>query len=519
MKIGLVKFCIPIDLLVGDSVSNSGVEDRYGFIRELLRRGHEIHIFTPLVRGTESSPREERFIQDYEEKDIPEHVRWLKKIHYHPRDLPVGKLKMDVLVAEAGVGNAVFGNKHAETGEENPESTLIRRFVHVVDAHRGPVFYLQNDPTLPFYFRQLAGRKYPWGDPKNGYTNPTDENRREGWVRDSAWATHDEIFKGKRSIILTRTPPDHMEFMIEKYDSDRSGYKEYRKLLHFEYCPPAYEYSNGDAFSFQREFKYPLFYSGGDRHRRHAFRRYYEDMGVPTYVSGKWKDDVKATFEGINWLGWINTRTDFYSQLNLAGCVIQILPRTIGRLGFWTARPMEVPAMKSMCFMDGEIRNASDMVFDDWFVVKNKQEAQRKIAAYLSMPNIDRRRIVETQLAYCRNLFTWERFVNVFTALANKHAKQELRTVPRPVVASMSYGVNHVGENSPEWLASTALEQVPEIGTGKPEEPVGEVLVVPPEPAASEPPAPSVSPPGAVLARSAEVGFLDIPITSFPGLK
>ena len=62
MKMGLIKLCIPIDIDVLGSISNSGVDDRYGFLRELVNRGHDITIFTPLVKGSKNSPKEERWL-------------------------------------------------------------------------------------------------------------------------------------------------------------------------------------------------------------------------------------------------------------------------------------------------------------------------------------------------------------------------------------------------------------------------------------------------------------------------
>lgn len=414
LKFGLLKFCIPIDLDALGSVSNGGTDDRYGLIKELINRGHDVTVFSALTRGTKNNPREERWM--LEEKDIeniPEHVRFIKKMKYHPVELPVGENSVDILIVESGVGNTTFTNNHYPD-KDSPESGLIRRFSHVINAHKGPVMYMHNDPSLPFYFRQMAGRKYPWGHKKNGYTNPIPANRGEKWVRDSAWGTFDEMFKDKKSIIITRCLPSQFEFMIDTYDMDRCGYKEFKDQLKFEYIPPAYPYELCEGYKYQKNIEYPLFYSGGDRRRRRSFRRYYEDMGVPTFVSGKWKEQAMEAFDGINFLGWLDTRRDLLQQLNKSGCVIQIQPKDASKMGWWTARPMEVPACKSMIFIDGMITNAEDHVFDKWFVVKSKEDAIKKVHSFLNISLKDRISIIETQLAYCRNYFTWKRFADEF---------------------------------------------------------------------------------------------------------
>lgn len=422
MHFGLCKFCIPITFNVLGSTSNDGSDDRYGFIKELLSRGHQVTIFTSLAKGTRNNPKDERYILG-EEKDIPKDLRFLKQLGYMPGELPTGKNKVDVLIAEAGVGNFTFQNNYASEDLPEEERNLIRRFVQIIDAHKGPVFYMHNDPSLPFYFRQLAGRKYPWGHKKNGYTNPIKENRGSKWVRDSGWGTYSEIFDNKTSIILTRCLPDKFEYMIDNYNVDRAGYKEYQKELKFEYVPPAYSYELCNDLEFEKGIKYPLFYSGGDRRRRIAFRRFYEEIGVPTYVSGKWKPEAMNTFEGIDFMGWLEDRQALLKTINRAGCVVQIQPKDASRMGWWTARTMEVAACKSMPFIDGSIASAQDLLFDDWFVLKSKDEARKKISAFLKLTYRDRIKIVETQLAYSKTYFTWKRYTDVFISLCQKYVK------------------------------------------------------------------------------------------------
>lgn len=420
MHIGLLKFCIPLTFNVLGSTSNDGSDDRYGFIKELLKRGHKVTIFTPLTKGTRNNPKDERMLLETDEELIPKNLRFLKQIGYMPGELPIGENKVDILVCEAGVGNFLYRNNYAKD-LDGVDASLIRRFMHVIDAHKGPVFYMHNDPSLPFYFRQLAGRKYPWNHKNNGYTNPIKENRGNKWVRDSGWGTYSEIFDNKKSVILTRCVPDKFEFMIDNYNVDRAGYKEYQKELSFEYVPPAYSYELCDDLHFEKGIKYPLFYSGGDRRRRIAFRKFYEEMGVPTYVSGKWKEEAMQTFDGINFMGWLEDREALLKTVNRAGCVVQIQPKDASKMGWWTARTMEVAACKSMPFIDGSIVSGKNMVFDDWFVLKSKDEAQKKIAAFLRSSYKDRIRIIETQLAYCQTYFTWKKFTDVFITLCQKY--------------------------------------------------------------------------------------------------
>lgn len=421
MRIGLLKFCIPLTFDVLGSTSNDGSDDRYGFIKELLNRGHEVTIFTPLARGTRLNPKDERYILK-DENEIPKNLRFLKQIGYMPGELPTGENKVDVLLAECGVGNFMYRNNYA-VNLEGDEASLIRRFMHVIDAHKGPVFYMHNDPSLPFYFRQLGGRKYEWGHKKNGYTNPIKENRGNKWVRDSGWGKYSEIFDNKTSVVLTRCIPEKFEYMIDNFNVDRAGYKEFSDHLHFEYMPPAYSYELCDDLYFEKGIDYPLFYSGGDRRRRIAFRKFYEEMGIPTFVSGKWKEPAMETFDGINFMGWLEDRQALLKTLNRAGCVVQIQPKDASRMGWWTARTMEVAACKSMPFIDGSIVSGKDLVFDDWFVLNSKEEARNKIAAFLRSSYRDRMNIIETQLAYSKTYFTWKRFTDVFISICQKYMK------------------------------------------------------------------------------------------------
>ncbi len=337
---------------------------------------------------------------------------------YAPKGLPVGDLKVDVLIADAGVGSMNFPDNWSDDPMV-PEGSLIRRFMHVLDAHQGLVIYMHNDPSLPFYFRQLAGRRYGWGHKQNGYTNPIAANRGEKWVRDSGWGNFSEVFDNKKSVVLTRALPKHFEYMIDNFDTDRAGYREYSPFLNFEYVPPAYDYSLCN-YEYSK-IDLPLFYSGGDRRRRIAFRRFYEEMGVPTYVSGKWDEDTMESFDGINFMGWLEDRKALLDTINKAGCVVQIQPKDAARLGWWTARTMEVPACKSMCFIDGSIQQASDLVFDKWFVLKDKEDARRKIKTFLNLRMKDRIKIIELQNSYCKTLFTWKRFADVFMSICKKY--------------------------------------------------------------------------------------------------
>lgn len=447
MKIGLIKFCIPLDVEFYGNTSNSGTDDRYGFLKELVRRGHEVTIFTPLAKGTKNNPREERWITG-EDENVPGKIKFLMKMGYAPGRLPVGDLKQDVIICEAGVGNMQFPN-HYYPDQESPEASLIRRFVHVLNAHKGLVVYMHNDPSLPFYFRQIAGRSYPWGHKKNGYTNPVEANRREKWVRNSAWGTYDEIFSGKKSVVLTRCLPEQFDFMFENYSSDRAGYCDYKKELSFEYIQPAYAYDLCEGLKHRPAATYPLFYSGGDRRRRIAFRKNYEDMGVPTYVSGGWKEEAMAAFDGINFLGWLENREALLSHINKAGAVIQIQPKDASRMGWWTARPFEVVACRSMPFIDGSITRGSELVFDPYFVVKSKDDAREKLRAFLSMPFLDRVGLIETQLAYCRTMFNWQKFTDSFIAICNKHMDKsgDNARVPRMPYLDLTSGLSRrVGE-------------------------------------------------------------------------
>lgn len=419
MKIGIIKFCIPIDFEVLGSTTNSGVDDRYGFFKELISRGHEIIVFTPLVKGTKNNPKEERWITN-KDIDIPDKVKFIRNIGYAPGKLPIGENKVDVMICEAGVGNMQFPN-HYYGDIESPEGSLIRRFMHVLNAHKGLVIYMHNDPSLPFYFRQMAGRKYPWGHKRNGYTNPSNENRQPKWVRDSAWGTFDEVFKDKKSVVLTRSLPEHFDFMIDNFNSDRAGYKEFSKYMDFEYIRPAYSYDLCDDLSFNQKIEYPLFYSGGDRRRRIAFRKFYEEMGIPTYVSGKWSDEAMNSLDGINFMGWLEDRKMLLEHLNKAGCVVQIQPKDASKMGWWTARVFEAAACKTMGFVDSNIDKSESFVFDDYFVLKNKEDGVSKIRSFLSMSYKDRCKIIETQLAYCKTNFTWKKFTDSFMAICRKH--------------------------------------------------------------------------------------------------
>ena len=425
MHFGLIKFCIPIDFEVLGSTTNSGVDDRYGLFKELIARGHQVTIFTPLVKGTRNNPKEERWLTG-EESDVPENMKWIRNMGYAPGELPLGENRVDVLIAEAGVGNVMFRNNYYPD-PESPEASLIRRFMHVIDAHKGPVIYMHCDPSLPFYFRQLAGRKYPWGHKRNGYTNPTEANRGEKWVRDSAWGTHDELFSEKTSIMLTRAVPEQTEFMIDNYSVDRAGYNEFKDKISFEYVPPAYAYDLCSDYQ-PNAIEYPLFYSGGDRRRRIAFRKYYEEMGVPTYVSGKWQEEAMETFDDINFMGWLEDRKSLLDTLNKAGCVVQIQPKDAAKMGWWTARTMEVPSCKSMCFIDGNIAAAEDLVFDKWFVLKNKEDAIKKIRTFLGLTMRERIQIIELQHSYCKTLFTWKRFADVFMSICLKYLGKSVVT-------------------------------------------------------------------------------------------
>jgi len=388
-SVGWLKLNLAMELDYFNSTTNGNSDDRIGMIKALVKRGYDITIYSAVHRRDEGL-----FNGDFEGR---KYLSFLKNVKYKPNKYP----KSDILIVEPGPDNMTYSYPYDKS------KPFMRWIFECIDKHIGPVIWLHGDPILPIPFRQMAFAKYPWGHKNNGYTNLS--MRGEKWVVNSGWSTYDEMFSKKKHYVLLR--PKKIDLAVDMYNGSRAGYKDLAEHFEFRHMPVGYEYSFFKDYLVMINPNNFLIYTGGDRSRRKSFREYYNGTGYSTKVTGKWGDDVKESFSGIEFIGWLRNRREIQNFINNSKVCVQIASTKGSLTGCVTARLFEVAAGRCISLIDGSIYRAKDFVPDKWFVVNGKDRALKKYRKISRMSYKDRKKLIYEELNFMRENYTWERSI------------------------------------------------------------------------------------------------------------
>jgi len=403
MNIAWIKVSLPIEIDYRLADTNTGVDDRAGFMEAFANRGHRITIYTGI------KPHDETLFSNKKEeiKKRP-WMYWVKNIRYKPTKFPK---KDDVLIVECGADTTNFGCKHTK-------QTCIRRFAELVDSFEGPVFYLHRDPTMPFQFKQFTLKRYPWGHKMNGYSNPIPgkTTKIKNWAMWSQWGTFDELFKNKTTVLVAPvTKPELLPelFNVGEGYAGRTGYGDLQEHINFETCSPAYD---SKLFEY-RQFKTrglkglsdeKVLYTGGDRGRRASFRRLCSGVEQGVLATGLWKDEkFNDSLDNVELTGWLDTRREVQELINRSLCTIQVTTTKGEKLGWVTAKTFEAAYGRSFLLMDKNIDQGNRFVIDDYFLVKDAREVSEKVKGLLTLSKSERRDFHDVQIEHMK-VFDWD---------------------------------------------------------------------------------------------------------------
>ena len=417
MNIAWIKVSLPIELDYFKSSSNSGADDRAGFMECFINRGHFITIYTCI------KPHDETLFQDSDELKQRPYMSWIKNIKYKPTAIKISH-KNDVLIVEAGADTMNFKDPYTH-------KPFLRRFAELVNTFEGPVFYLQVDPTQPFQFKQFVAKKYPWGHEMNGYTNPIPGKTTgvKHWVMHSSWATKDEIFKNKKTILVAKTT--EIESLINLFNkgegfAGRTGYGVLRDKINFESIPMAYDpkwftYRIFKTLPKQKLLPTKVIYSGGDRNRRKSFRRLCSGTDCGVLVTGTWKDEkFNSSLDNVHFSGWLEKRTDVADLINHSLCGIQVTTSNAEKLGWVTAKTFETVYGRSFLLMDKNIVGGEKFVIDSMLLVEDANDVSR-VVKDLSQLNLQERKELHDKQIELAQKFTWEKVIIKMEELFKKY--------------------------------------------------------------------------------------------------
>lgn len=416
MRLGWIKVTLSMELDYRASTTNTGCDDRAGFMKAFHEQGHEQTIYTGI------KPHDEvLFSNKKEELKQRPWMYWVKNIKYKPTKFPK---KEDVLIVECGADTTNFGCKYTK-------KSGIRRFAELVDSFEGPVFYLHRDPTQPFQFKQFVFKKYPWGHKMNGYSNPIDGETKgyKNWAMYSQWGTFEELFFNKKAIVVAPvTKPELLPelFNIGKGYNGRTGYGDLQEFINYEKCSPAYDpdlfkYRKFKTRASQHLNKQKVLYTGGDRSRRASFRRLCSGVKQGVLVTGDWKDEkFNNSLDNVTMTGWLKSRKEVQELINRSLCTIQVTTTKGQQLGWVTAKTFEAVYGRSFLLMDKEIDQGNRFTAGDYFLVQNAADVTRKVKELSQLSLKERRDFHDAQIENISK-YTWSRVAEEMGVLFERY--------------------------------------------------------------------------------------------------
>ena len=276
MKIGWCKLTMLLEL--DFNLAKVGYcEMRVGWIRAMQKQGHTIKVLTPFTKETADTYAKLQKDADYNYGGkFP--IDWIGDIEYDPKG---GAADCDLLIVECAATNFMFTDKI--TGQP-----CMRRVCDILNGYKGLVVIEQSDPDLAFPFWKFARSKYDWEHKDNPYRNNTHKGKEN--LEDYGWATHDEIFKDKKYLVVIKS--QDIEAAIKTMDGTRYGYKRLYEegVIDVAYIGQVYDPALTGGWGFNEVPHYDLIYAGYPRNREKDFQKYMFDQ--PFYmqlaVIGPW---------------------------------------------------------------------------------------------------------------------------------------------------------------------------------------------------------------------------------------
>ena len=380
MNIGWLRLSMSIEL--DFNIAKSGFsQERCPIIRNLIRRGHDITLYTPISKKEENN-RENILAGNISKEWDNSHI---VDINYKPADLP--DENCDVLIVESGALNFGFFDKYTKIPQ-------IRRMAEIINAHKGLVILLQNDPDLPFPFYKLAGSEMDWNHPENAYRLGKGTTKYCTNLEDYGWSTYDELFKDKKWIVLTKSANE--ELVYNAFNSSRSKFKSFEKELTLKFLPTPQTSEFINNIEIKEIPQYDIFCPGYPRNREKSFEnlflqfvKYYNLASCGLWDRSKncdYKDDCVEL--GMENLGFIDSYQEMYKIINDSNAVIHLGVSKTRKLGWITGRYIEGIFCKTLAFYDDSMIGYDSYI--DYRFSINKDNAYEKFK-WLSKLNYEQR--------------------------------------------------------------------------------------------------------------------------------
>lgn len=382
MNIGYVRMCgsIQLDYTSGTA---TGLEDRICLIKSLTKLGHKVIIYSPMAKEESNL---------YSIRIFHGHLSFMNKVRYYPETFE-GLNDCGLLIIEVGTTNMMYSTR----GKPH-----IRRMLEVLNEFSGLVIWNQTDVLLPIPFWQMANAKYPWGNKKNGYTNP--KYKRKGWTIDSGWGTHDEIFgKGKRNIVVGKSK----DFDLFSHIMSRGGRCRYGEFptLEYDYYPSFIDQTLRSK-RFTEVCKHPkrdLVYCGWQKRRKSSFDEFVGKYKYPERVAvyGKWPEKTANQYPNIKWGGFLPHFHQIDKRIHDSLCSIQIGEKITSELKWMTLRPYETITDRSIVLCDESLRIKGD----PFIYVKNGKEVNKVVRKLRRMTFKERNKLNEEMMEGIKDRF------------------------------------------------------------------------------------------------------------------
>jgi hypothetical protein len=354
-KLAYLRYNLGIALDMNDpKETTGGHEERLAFLREVVRRGWEVTIYSEIKKDYRS----------YLENP-PAGLEFLKKIKYKPEELI--EKNTDLVYVEHGPTNMMFRNSYID------ESHIFRTY-ELLANYEGVVFYHQSDPDLFFGI--------------NGYAFSA------SFYKNLKFGTPEQILKGCQYAILSKA-----KFVGENgklFKEANSMYRAMYDKINYDYLwwPSAFLGHRPGSFPIKDKPTRELCYIGSQKGRYNKFEQYYNTDGKLTVdLYGNWDIDfLKSRLPFIKYNGSIPQMMceEIYND---SLCHVVIASEGFERLGVINTRYSEATTSNTAVLIDANL--AKSIGTPEKFTIKNRQDALEKYDLLKRQTPQQRREFIE----------------------------------------------------------------------------------------------------------------------------
>jgi len=355
-KLAYIRFNLGISLDMNDpKETTGGHEERLAFLREAVRRGWEICIYSEIKTKYRS------FLTN-----PPAGLEFLKKIKYKPESF-IDK-DTDLVYIEHGPTNMMFRNSY------NKECHIFRTY-QLLANYEGVVFYHQSDPNLFFAI--------------NGYAFSA------SFYRNLNLGNPERILKNSQISIISKATN------VDVFFDENNTYRGLYKGIGYDYLywPSAFLGHRPGSFPIKENPTYELCYIGSQKARYNKFESYYNTEGkFKVDLFGNWEESVlKNRFPYIKYNGSI-PQSMCEEVYNDSLCHVVIANDNFERLGVINTRYPEAVTSNTAVLIDEKLGRPIGV--PEKFMIKDKADALNKYQILKNQTFEERKASIEEHKAF-----------------------------------------------------------------------------------------------------------------------